>query len=133
MTDQTMCNRLESDRSHTVVAIAVTAAARLDFVMVCCGALNDVGNLLRVLWEGDSNGNHWAVQVVNMWHSRLGQGVALEDHEAWVVSDCRQEAVVTGNALRITHLERVARGPQGSGGIENWILNRRGTRGEESS
>lgn len=108
----------------------MTAAARLDFVIVCCGALNDVGDLLRVLWESDSNGNHWAVQVVNRWHSRLGQGVTLEDHEAWVVSDCRQEAVVAGNALRIAHLERAARGLQGRGGIENWILNRGGTRGE---
>lgn len=116
MTDQTMCNWLESDRSHrshTVVAIAMTAAARLDFVTVFCGALHDAGDLLRVLWEGDGDGSHRTVQVVNMWHSQLGQGVALEDHEVWVVSDCREEAVVAGVALSIAHLERSARGLKG--------------------
>lgn len=48
-----------------------------------------------------------------MWHSQLGQGVALENHEAWVVSDRRKEAFVAGNTLSVTHFERTARSLKG--------------------
>lgn len=91
----------------------MTTAARLDFVTVFCGALHDAADLLRVLWKGNRNWSDWTVQVVKLWHSQLGQGVALENHEAWVVSDCREEAFVAGNTLSVTHFERTARSLEG--------------------
>lgn len=96
----------------------MTSTARLDFVTVICRTLHDAGDLLGIFWKGDGNWGHWSVEIVHRRRSQVEEGVALENHEARAVTDCGEEAVLTGDAVSDSHFERSPRSHEGVDGVK---------------
>lgn len=97
----------------------MTAATRLNFITLGSRTLNDAGNLFGILGKGHGNRGHRTVSVVDRRRSQGKEGVALESHEARVLTDCREEAVVARDTMGIPHPQRVARSCEGVDGVES--------------
>lgn len=76
---------------RTVVAIAVTSAPGLDFVVVPGGTGDDPSNLLGTVGIGHSGGSDGNVQVVALYVGNLVKQIGWEGYVG-VTSHCCGEA-----------------------------------------
>lgn len=80
----------------------MAAAPGLDFVVVIHSAPHDIRDLFRSVWVDYCGWNHGEIQIVD----RRKMKRAAKRDSAGIVVYCGEEAVVTGDALGVPHVEQ---------------------------